>query len=95
MNLSRRGAARLGPWRAAGGARPPALGRPRLPNSHADVLDRLPIAVLVNRGEEPLYANRTLLDLLDYADLADLASKGGVVALIKGAARAKAGRWWH
>ncbi|WP_131859997.1 ATP-binding protein [Bosea sp. BK604] len=68
-----------------------ALGRPRLPNSHADVLDRLPIAVLVNRGEEPLYANRTLLDLLDYADLADLASKGGVSRLIKGAARAEGG----
>lgn len=69
----------------------PALGRPRQPNSHADVLDRLPIAVLVNRGEEPLYANRTLLDLLDYADLADLASKGGVSRLIKGAARAEGG----
>lgn len=69
----------------------PALGRPRQPNSHADVLDRLPIAVLVNRGEEPLYANRTLLDLLDYADLADLTSKGGVSRLIKGAARAEGG----
>lgn len=69
----------------------PALGRPRQPNSHADVLDRLPIAVLVNRGEEPLYANRTLLDLLDFADLADLASKGGVSRLIKGAARAEGG----
>jgi PAS domain S-box-containing protein len=69
----------------------PALGRPRQPNSHADVLDKLPIAVLVNRGEEPLYANRTLLDLLDYADLADLTSKGGVSRLIKGAARAEGG----
>lgn len=69
----------------------PALGRPRQPNSHADVLDKLPIAVLVNRGEAPLYANRTLLDLLDYADLADLSSKGGVSRLIKGAARAEGG----
>ncbi|RDJ23791.1 PAS domain S-box protein [Bosea caraganae] len=69
----------------------PALGRPRQPNSHADVLDKLPIAVLVNRGEDPLYANRTLLDLLDYADLADLTSKGGVSRLIKGAARADGG----
>lgn len=68
-----------------------ALGRPRQPNSHADVLDRLPIAVLVNRGDEPLYANRTLLDLLDYADLADLSAKGGVSRLIKGAARAEGG----
>ncbi|WP_439497010.1 ATP-binding protein [Bosea sp. (in: a-proteobacteria)] len=66
-------------------------GRQRLPNSHADVLDRLPMAVLVNRGEEALYANRTLLDLLDYADLADLTSAGGVSRLIKEAARAEGG----
>lgn len=69
----------------------PMLGRPRQPNSHADVLDRLPIAVLVNRDERPLYANRTLLDLLDYADLADLTATGGVSRLIKGAARADGG----
>jgi PAS domain S-box-containing protein len=66
--------------------------RPRLPNSHADVLDRLPIAVLVNRGEEPLYANRTLLDLLDYADLADLTAGGGVSSLIREAARSEGGQ---
>lgn len=65
--------------------------RPRLPNSHADVLDRLPIAVLVNRGDVPLYANRTLLDLLDYADLDDLAAGGSVSRLIKGAARTDGG----
>ncbi|MBX9911941.1 MAG: PAS domain S-box protein [Beijerinckiaceae bacterium] len=65
--------------------------RQRLPNSHADVLDRLPVAVLVNRGDEALYANRTLLDLLDYADLADLAAGGSVSRLIKGANRADGG----
>lgn len=65
--------------------------RPRLPNSHADVLDKLPIAVLVNRGEEALYANRTLLDLLDYADLADLAAGGGVSRMIKEATRTDGG----
>ncbi len=65
--------------------------RQRLPNSHADVLDRLPIAVLVNRGDEALYANRTLLDLLDYADLADLASGGSVSRLIKEASRTDGG----
>ncbi len=68
-----------------------AAGRPRLPNSHADVLDRLPVAVLVNRGDEALYANRTLLDLLDYADLADLSSGGGISRMIKGAARSDGG----
>lgn len=65
--------------------------RRRLPNSHADVLDRLPIAVLVNRGDEALYANRTLLDLLDYADLADLTAGGGVSRLIKEATRTDGG----
>ncbi len=69
----------------------PQLGRPRQPNSHADVLDRLPVAVLVNRDEEPLYANRTLLDLLDYADLADLTAAGGVSRLIRGVTRAEGG----
>lgn len=60
-------------------------------NSHADVLDRLPIAVLVNRGDEALYANRTLLELLDYADLADLKAGGKVSRLIKEATRADGG----
>ena len=63
----------------------------RYRNSHADVLDRLPIAVLVNRGDEALYANRTLLELLDYADLADLKAGGKVSRLIKEAARADGG----
>lgn len=60
-------------------------------NSHADVLDRLPVAVLVNRGDEALYANRTLLELLDYADLADLKAGGKVSRLIKEAARTDGG----
>jgi len=67
----------------------PAAARQR--NSHADVLDKLPVAVLVNRGEEALYANRTLLDLLDYADLADLKAGGHVSRLIKEATRAGGG----
>ncbi len=67
----------------------PAGARQR--NSHADVLDKLPIAVLVNRDDEALYANRTLLDLLDYADLADLKAGGHVSRLIKEASRAGGG----
>ncbi len=66
-------------------------GRPRIANAHAEILDRLPIAVLVNRDETALYANRTLLDLLDYADLDDLTAAGGVSRLIKGAARSAGG----
>lgn len=84
---------------AASEATSPDVGEPvvvdvqrqRLPNSHADVLDRLPIAVLVNRGDTALYANRTLLDLLDYADLDDLAAGGSVSRLIKEASRIDGG----
>ncbi|MCV9939687.1 ATP-binding protein [Boseaceae bacterium BT-24-1] len=75
-------------------APPPAAipgQRPRVANAHAEILDRLPIAVLVNRDEAALYANRTLLDLLDYADLDDLTSAGGVSQLIKGASRSSDG----
>ncbi|WP_066468251.1 PAS domain-containing sensor histidine kinase [Bosea sp. WAO] len=66
-------------------------GRQRVANAHAEILDRLPIAVLVNRDETALYANRTLLDLLDYADLDDLTAAGGVSRLIKGATRSAGG----
>ncbi|WP_420101146.1 ATP-binding protein [Bosea sp. (in: a-proteobacteria)] len=68
-------------------AAPPVRQR----NAHADLLDRLPVAVLVNRGEDALYANRTLLDLLDYADLDDLKAGGGVSRLIKDAERSGGG----
>lgn len=65
--------------------------RPRLANSHADLLDKLPIAVLVAREDEPLYANRTLLDLLDYADLDDLTAGGGVSGMIRQAQSTEGG----
>ncbi len=78
------------PAPAAPLASEPAITPARQRNSHAEVLDRLPVAVLVNRGEDALYANRTLLDLLDYADLADLKA-GGVSRLIKEASRSGGG----
>lgn len=77
--------------RDAAEAEPDAALPARQRNSHADVLDRLPIAVLVNRGDEALYANRTLLDLLDFADLADLKAGGQVSRLIKEVSRAEGG----
>ncbi|MGL4975600.1 MAG: ATP-binding protein [Bosea sp. (in: a-proteobacteria)] len=57
----------------------------RLGHSFADLLDRVPIGVLVNRGDEALYANRTLLDLLDFADVDDIKASGGLTRLIRGA----------
>jgi PAS domain S-box-containing protein len=41
----------------------------------AGLLDKLPIGALVMREGRPLYANRTLLDLLGHADLAALAAR--------------------
>jgi PAS domain S-box-containing protein len=47
----------------------------------SELLDRLPIGALVTRGEEPLYLNRTLLDLLGYRDLAQFRAESGVAGL--------------
>jgi PAS domain S-box-containing protein len=56
----------------------------RVHNTHADLLDRLPIAVLVRRDDRVVYANRTVLDLLDYADIDDLNAAGGAGRCISG-----------
>ncbi|OJY38124.1 MAG: hypothetical protein BGP06_16950 [Rhizobiales bacterium 65-9] len=51
-----------------------------------DILDRLPVGVLVNRGPELLFVNRTLMDLLDYPSAAAIEAHGGVAGLFKGRA---------
>ncbi|MGO4572913.1 PAS domain-containing sensor histidine kinase [Microvirga sp. 2TAF3] len=48
------------------------------------VLDRLPIGVLVHRGEEILFANRLLLDLTSYEDTGQMNAEGGLVHLFRG-----------
>ncbi|BBU62241.1 hypothetical protein MSC49_21760 [Methylosinus sp. C49] len=48
------------------------------------LLDRLPIGVMVARGAEVLYANRTLLDYLGYGDAAALSGDGGATRLFSG-----------
>ncbi|MEX0589646.1 MAG: PAS domain S-box protein [Xanthobacteraceae bacterium] len=42
------------------------------------VLDRLPIGVIVHRGEKLLYANRTLLDWVGFTNIEELAHAGGL-----------------
>jgi PAS domain S-box-containing protein len=86
---------------AAPGASPPAAPRtaapgdaapgdsaraPQGPDVHAELLDKLPIGVLVSRNGEVAYANRTFLDLLGYADLADISAHGGMESLFRGRA---------
>jgi PAS domain S-box-containing protein len=51
--------------------------------SEDQVLDRLPIGILVHRGERILFANRFLLDLTGYADAGQLADEGGLVQLFR------------
>jgi PAS domain S-box-containing protein len=41
------------------------------------ILDRLPIGIIVFRGDDTLYANQMLFDLLGYASLADFVAAGG------------------
>jgi PAS domain S-box-containing protein len=49
--------------------------------SERAVLDRVPVAVLVYRGERLLYANSTLLDWTGYEDLDAIAAAGGAERL--------------
>ena len=52
----------------------------------AAVLDRLPVGVVVSRFNVPIYANRTLLDLLDYPDIDAFHAAGGLDRLFRGRA---------
>jgi PAS domain S-box-containing protein len=78
------------PQTLASSAAPPVdVIQPRVPQGldiHADLLDKLPIGVLVSRNGDAAYANRTFLDLLGYDDLADIARHGGMENLFRGQA---------
>lgn len=52
----------------------------------AAVLERLPVGVVVSRFNIPIYANRTLLDLLDFADIDAFHEAGGLDRLFRGRA---------
>ena len=52
----------------------------------AGVLERLPVGVVVSRFNVPIYANRTLLDLLDYPDIDAFHEAGGLDRLFHGRA---------
>ena len=53
------------------------------------LLDRLPIGILVSRGEVPIFMNRTLLDLLGYEDADTFHREGGIDRLFSGAPAAR------
>ena len=52
----------------------------------AALIDVLPMAVLVARDANALYANRTLLDYLGYANLQELSADGGLARVFLGRA---------
>jgi PAS domain S-box-containing protein len=56
----------------------------RIAHESSRLLDLLPIGVLVTRGGEALYLNRTLLELLGYRDLAQFRAKSGLAETFKG-----------
>jgi PAS domain S-box-containing protein len=55
--------------------------RPADPSAQPDILNRLPVAVLIYRGNHLIYANRAFLDWSGYDDLAALARAGGLERL--------------
>jgi PAS domain S-box-containing protein len=66
---------------------PPApAGLPAVEPSATQVLARLPVGVIVHRGESLLHANRVLLDLAGFEDVAALEASGGLVRLFRGRA---------
>jgi len=50
----------------------------------AALIDHLPIAALVTRGDEALYANKTLLDLTGFSDIEDFRARDGLKRIFKG-----------
>jgi len=66
--------ARIAPDLAAAKAAPAA----------SDILDRLPVGVLIARGAQTLFVNRTLLDYLHYPDLAAFEEDGGLARMFFG-----------
>ena len=71
--------------RAETAAEPPSPAPPA-DDDLAALLDILPVAVLVARDGEPLFANKTLLQLAGYANFDDFRARDGVKAIFRGRA---------
>jgi signal transduction histidine kinase len=71
-----------------GAAAPEGRALPAQPrdSEFEEALNRLPVGVLIARGSETLFANRTLLDYLGYQDCAALDADGGLARLFFGRA---------
>jgi signal transduction histidine kinase len=69
---------------SAAPASPTFAGEPS--DQSGDLIDKLPLGILIARGAAALYANRTLLDYLGYEDLESFAADGGLARLFLGRA---------
>jgi PAS domain S-box-containing protein len=67
-----------------GPSEPRQPARPLPPAGGAAMLDRLPAGILIHRGEQILFANRSLLELAGYDDIATLRESGGFMRLFPG-----------
>jgi PAS domain S-box-containing protein len=70
-------------------APPPAVEPPPVASGVAGanaetLLDRLPIGAMVLRGGEPLYLNRTLLELVGHRDVAEFRAADGLKRMFRG-----------
>jgi PAS domain S-box-containing protein len=67
----------------------PAAPQPAAPDdlaaNAAAMFDRLPIGILVSRGDVPIVMNRTLLDLTGYEDIDAFHADGGLAHLFRNA----------
>ncbi|WP_284178218.1 PAS domain-containing protein [Rhabdaerophilum sp. SD176] len=64
-------------------AEPASRAASPIVSGEAGILDRLPIGLLVTRGEETLFVNRTLLDLTGYPDAETFRMEGGAQAIFR------------
>jgi PAS domain S-box-containing protein len=73
------------PEETAQAAEGDAPSKPTVPPASGDpILDRLPIGILIHRGERILFANRFLLDLTGYETSEQIRADGGLVHLFRG-----------
>ncbi len=69
-----------------GANRPAASHNGDLADNAEAIFDRLPIGMLVSRGDVPIVVNRTLLDLTGYPDIDTFHAEGGMPHLFRHAA---------
>lgn len=55
-----------------------------LTENAARLIDRLPIGIIVSRGDVPIVMNRTMLDMIGYDDIDQFFEAGGLDAMFRG-----------